>query len=323
MSFHPETESYKYWTQEEDSQLEKLVSTGKYDFKSIGKSLNRSGSSCQCRSKVLGFSNNYRWHLYEHNETFFKTPNLLNCYWAGFLAADGSLDEYGGGASLRLEIADLDHLEKFKIDVGFNGKTLGCNRFDRILRTKRVIINSRYWIHDLRENFGIIPNKVRRLVPPKLDNDLLNLVFIIGYIDGDGCICIFNRLNKLSTSLSIVSCSFPLLEYIKRYLDKYFISYRLRNKTNMIRRHSNCNDAGVLYYSGAMSLAIVDFLKDFPIPKLQRKWQNPKVLEFLEQKKLEYPDFFKLTPELQSIQSQLLAYNPANEVTTPILDNIS
>ena len=313
MSFHPETESYKYWTQEEDLKLKDLVESNLYDFKDIGRQLNRSASSCQSHSRFLGFKSGYVRRKYFHTEDFFKTPNLLNCYWAGMLAADGSITHNSKlGSTLRLEIADIDHLYQFKKDVGFTGRIEDCFKNGSISNTKTVRINSCFWAKDLKDNFGIIPNKSYRLTPPNLNNDLLRFAFLLGYIDGDGCICLCKRKvdTELSLSLSIVSCSPSILLFLKDMVDRYFINYRLRKKKQVMGKCPGSNNASIIQFSGMQALMILDYFQGFPVPKLARKWQNPKVLEFLVQKKLEYPNFFKLTPELQVIKDQFMLTPP-------------
>lgn len=313
MSFRSESEHYKYWTQEEDIKLQRLVETGKYSFKEVGKQMNRSAGSCQSHSVLLGLTNKYIRRTHFHNEEFFKVPNLLNCYWAGFLAADGGVTSYSEtGSTIRLEINDIDHLHTFKRDVGFTGNVQSSFRKGVMDRTKRVIINSNFWGQDLGSNFGVIPNKTARMLPPILCNDLLKIAFLIGYIDGDGCICITHRnsVNKSEVSVSIVSCSPELLRFLQELLLKYFGSFKLKRKKQNMNNCPGSNKAKLVVFAGMQALMIIDFLKDFPVPKLSRKWHNPKVLEFLQQKKTQYPSFFELTPELLNLKTQILAAQP-------------
>ncbi len=314
MSFHPETESYKYWTQEEDFKLKELVESGRFNFKDISKSMNRSTSSCQSHSSLLGYKNSFIKRIYSHNENFFNSPDLLNSYWAGMIAADGNVQWLGNCATIRIEICDIDHLEKFKSHVNFNGKIFITTREKRpnSMPTARLAINCRKWAKDLETNFNIIERKTKRLIPPNLNNDLLYFSFLLGYIDGDGTIHLANRQGKQELMIGITSCSQSILLYFKDLVTKYFQFYKLRQKHQSLHKVTNKN-AYSISFAGMQALMFFDFFKDFPVPKLQRKWNNPKVLEFLAQKKLEYPNFFNLTPELQSIQSQLLAYKlPSN-----------
>ena len=321
MSFHPETEDYKYWTSEEDLRLKELVESGKFDFRNIGERMKRTASSCQSHSSILGFHNPYIKRTYHHNKKFFNEPNLLNCYWAGFIAADGSVRWNGKCASIRIEICDIDHLKQLKDDVEFNGKIIIKTRESRSVPTGTMSVNCKCWADDLKNNFNVIEKKTKRLIPPNLNNNLLHLSFLLGYIDGDGCIFLSNAKNdgKMNFSISIVSCSAIILESFRLLVDKYFGEYKLRRKISVIKRHSGSPNASVFFCGGMQALMIFDFLRAFPVPKLDRKWNNPRILEYLEEKKAEYPGFFNLTPELQTIKDQLLTYTQS---VVPITNNI-
>ena len=55
---------------------------------------------------------------YNVNDCFFETPNIVNCYYAGFIAADGCIRKYKGkfvetySLSFGLSIKDKDFLTK-------------------------------------------------------------------------------------------------------------------------------------------------------------------------------------------------------------------
>src|SRR3990167_4460436 len=222
--------------------------------------------------------------------------------------------------SIKLEIADINHLIRFKQETNFSGPIFNCFKKKVPQNTKKLTINSKYWGNDLKENFGVIPNKTRRLTPPKLNSDLLKFCFLLGYIDGDGCICLVDRKSKNETELcfSIVSCSFDILIFFKDLIDKYFMQYKLRNKHQIITQCTSSTSARNVRFAGMQALMFLDFFKDFPVPLLQRKWQNPKALEFLAQKKLEYPNFFTLSPDLQNIKNQILTYQPSTPLPVSV-----
>ena len=56
------------------------------------------------------------------NDDFFNNPNILNCYWAGFIAADGCIGRRNNNVlSIGLSSKDKQHLETFKNNINFSG----------------------------------------------------------------------------------------------------------------------------------------------------------------------------------------------------------
>ncbi len=285
MSFHPQTDNYKYWTLEEDRFLENIVRTGKSSFKNIGKILGRTGVSCQKRSTALGFKNKFIKRIYSQDENFWETPNLLNCYWAGFSAADANIYQRGANYTYRLElgIIDKERLESLKEVTQFDGKIFECKK--RKNNTVRITINSNKWAKDLSENFNIIPNKTKRLKPPILHGDL-KLAWLIGYIDGDGCIHL-NKYNK-QLSISFVSSSEEIIKFVSELFDEYWPT-GLRRKLNPYYKKEKYS---IYRISGIRAAIAINKLSKIDVPKLYRKWKNPEVLERIDWYKQNYPSFF-------------------------------
>ena len=128
----------------------------------------------------------------DFNENFFVQPSLENCYWAGFIAADGCIiDSERGQRQLLifLKSTDRPHLEVFKSTIG-GGSIYNGSNHDR--RTGKTYYSCYYRVFsnkvcdDLAENFGVLPRKSLTHEPPELEGDLAR-AFIAGYIDGDGC----------------------------------------------------------------------------------------------------------------------------------------
>lgn len=308
------TENFnKPWSEEEDNILKKMVPLGIYSFEEMGKILKRTTISCRSRSMRLNLFNIYRKKYYQHDENFWLAPNPINCYWAGFCAADGSIRIKGSLSSLRLEISkkDLNHLNKFKENTKFSGKISIANKKGHIFRNRwydcsetcyLTIHDSKKWEQNLKENFGIIPNKTKRLQPPKLEDDFLKLCYIIGYTDGDGTITMSDK-NFTFIVIKYTSSSINIVQWIKEILDGKF-NKRLVNRGDvkiLKMRDCNCYSYSI---SGIRALTMINCLKNFPVPKLARKWQQPKILEYLEQMKQKYPQFFTETltvpPEWQN-----------------------
>ena len=290
MSFHPETENYKYWTTEDSLKLESLVLPGTLSFKDIGVIMNRTASSCQKRSVVLGLSNNYIRKLYSVNEDFWKNPNPINSYWAGFSAADCNIELRAGGHysyRLELQVGDKAHLEKFKSDIDFTGPIHDYSRPNLNCFTSKIQINSDIWAEDLKNNFGIIPKKTKTIMPPNASDELL-FHWLVGYTDGDGSICI----SKDSTIyISYVSCSGLLINWIKEYFDKF--GSKLSNKAINVKNYDN------KYYTfkmgGLKAAQFIDKVNNSGVYCLSRKWKNPIILDKIAAYKSQYPHLFLQT----------------------------
>lgn len=121
-----------------------------------------------------------------------------DCYWAGFLAADGCVDSEGR-IRIYLHIKDIAQLEKFKSYTGKPHKISTSAKYpDRCSFefTDRVMIK---WLED---NFNIVPNKsLIYKVPDNLTKEQYSH-FFRGLFDGDGCICeSFSNVNSRLATL--------------------------------------------------------------------------------------------------------------------------
>jgi hypothetical protein len=291
--FHPESDDYKYWTKEEEDKLKSLVETSKYSFKDIGLFMKRSGQSCQDHSCLMGLKSSFVRRKYSVNHSFWKIPNLLNSYYAGFSAADASIK--GPVNTYRLEIQKSDEpwLENFKRDIEFNGPIATYDRREtRNSITSCIHVTSRQWIEDLELNFSVIPNKTHRLQPPRLDNLDLIMSWFIGYTDGDGCI-FHNKANN-QIGLNYVSSSESIIKYVNSIVDDNFKGC-LTKKDNNYKKNKIWQCWGYRV-SGIKAAVIINYLSQFPVPKLARKWQNPQVWARINDYKEKYPGLFSDSP---------------------------
>jgi hypothetical protein len=319
--FHPETDQYKYWSQQDDIKLKELVSKS-LPFTQIAKILNRSKPSCYHRSSDMGLKNKYIRRIYSINSNFWETPNLLNCYWAGLSAADCYISIRGKnnntGYVLSLALTDKNHIEKFKLDTNFDGKIEIQNRLRKnkakntndmkIYSTVTVKINNNKWGVDLQENFNIITKKSKRLRPPNLIDNELKLAYLIGYTDGDGCICLTDRksTNKKELVFRYVSASYDIIYWLKDLIDTIFPKklYSRRNKQTRIEIDKN-NKYFSFAIIGMRALVLYDYLKNVNVPKMDRKWFRSEILAFLEDNKQKYPQYFLQKPEFSSSHPQI------------------
>lgn len=129
-------------------------------------------------------------HVYNFNHDFFKYQSINNAYWAGFIAADGNIKK--NTHLLRIEISQLDiHLlQNFKNEIESNNPIYLYNK-NRL--SCSIEIYSKNITMDLKNNYKIVPKKSLILEYPKFLNKEIEDLYILGYIDGDGCIYFKNN----------------------------------------------------------------------------------------------------------------------------------
>jgi hypothetical protein len=194
-------------------------------------------------------------------------------YWLGFMYADGNISSEGNRIEVRLALKDIDHLEKFRkflnlsteIRTGLNG--------DHTYYCHLSVRNKHMW--NTLNNLGCTPRKSLTLTFPKLSifkKVKFLLDFIRGYVDGDGCLCIYPNKAKTSyrTYLGLVGTESFLLSVNKLFNNKGY----LRNKSCMNWE----NKAFSLYFSDVVSRKIARLLYQNANIYLQRKYN--KYLEF-------------------------------------------
>ena len=102
---------------------------------------------------------------YDVDENFFETPDPINSYWAGFLAADGCV--HNNMVSLEIHKKDERHLKKLCFLMKYNG-VIGKRKNREMVS---VGIVSGKIIFDLQCNFNIVPKKAKILNPPNIKGE--------------------------------------------------------------------------------------------------------------------------------------------------------
>jgi|LakMenEpi03Aug12_release.lakeMendotaPanAssembly.Ray.scaffolds.fasta_scaffold490623_2 hypothetical protein len=254
----------KRWTEQENIYLKQnyeLIS-----YKEIAVNLQRTIESVSNQVRKLslynskGCGNNKMSHKrqYEINESFFKVPNILNCYWAGFLAADGNVRKKDYRTYVCLQNGDKEHLNKLKQDIEYSGEIKNYSG------AAVLSINSRKIYEDLMKNFNIVPKKSLILKPPKLNDIDLILSFFVGYLDGDGTIYETIYKEKYHYINSAIIGTEEMMIWFKEVLEK-----ELNIVLPKIQKHKNVYK---LCFNGKTFITIFNRIKDYQIPKLERKW---------------------------------------------------
>jgi hypothetical protein len=142
----------------------------------------------------------------------FETYTPESCYWAGFLAADGCVKQYG--LSMELGMVDRGHLEKFRAFLKSNADIRKRRKksFNKISEFAAISIYCKYLADVLIDRFNIVPAKSLILEPPDLSNDMRRH-FIRGLVDGDGSIG-WHKYNR-SLRISFGCGSEHVVEWVK------------------------------------------------------------------------------------------------------------
>lgn len=288
-----------YYTENEDNKIRELILLGKHSYEMIGEILGRPHQGCRHRANKLGLKSTYLTKKYELNEYFWSIPNLINSYWAGFSSADSSIkkiSEKNYRYNLILSSKDINHLEQLKKDCGYTGPIKSYERHTKFpnqnIKTyysSALGISSAKWGHDLEDNFNIIPNKVYRLQPPDKLNHYLLLAWLAGYIDGDGTI--FADKDGSRIWIEFASASEHIIKWIREFVNITF-NEKITNKIDRYFKKPNSN-CFHFHVAGIRAAIVIDYLSQFNLPTLDRKWKNPVLLEYIDKKKKEYSHMFK------------------------------
>lgn len=261
----------KRWTRKEDLLLGDLYRD--FPLKVIYSYFpKRTNNAVKQRIFSLGLSkkgrNIRRKTTYICKDDYFSVPNLQNSYWAGFIAAGGRINDRGH-LEIGLSSKDSNHLESFIKEAGFTGRVITSIKHNKVYGSSKMsrvsICCAKRWKKDLESKFSIIPRKTFCLVPPNLNDLNLCLSYIIGYIDGDGCIwspsCDSNKIN-----LEILGTR-KILYWIRdcfSYIDKSSLGRSIESKASIYR----------LRFKGRLAKRILGVLAEIDVPKLKRKWSK-------------------------------------------------
>jgi intein-encoded DNA endonuclease-like protein len=199
----------------------------------------------------------------ELDKQFFDKQNQVSAYWAGFIAADGSINSEDI-LSICLSARDHHHLELLLFDLKSGSKVGISNRTESY-----ISITSNELCRSLRGLYNIVPNKTHLYsFPQQLDNNLVPH-FLRGYFDGDGCLKINDTSSGRVLRLEFLG-TYDFLSAVKRILikDCFVSSVKIRQLSGTYS----------LQWAGKQVVRILNYL------------YNDDCYRFLHRKTLRYKD---------------------------------
>ena len=250
----------------------------------------------------LGIKSGYNYKKYSFKEDLWESKNPENCYWSGFVGSDGCISKQTHSESyvlcISLKSTEAYHLEKFKEFCEFTGPLRAvqhCKRKNSTTQSIAIVV-SKKWREDLANNFNIVPRKTHTLKPPTFENDYLMDSYILGMWDGDGCVHLCDR-GKGEMVITLTSASSEMAYWLQDRLNFLIRNSEIKNKAGTRKVSISKGGYFSVRVAGHCSCVLIDYFRQFPLPKMDRKWNDPRIVEFVEKQKLKYPDKF-LTLEI-------------------------
>lgn len=183
---------------------------------------------------------------FHYNVNFFSAYTPENCYWAGFLMADGYIRNNNLHKKVHIKLApkDRNHIQKFIISINGN-----YNIKDKELYSS-VDISGQWFVNDLERNFGIINRKSLIASYPYQMPKQFDKHFIRGNMDGDGCITV-----TTCPTLNFTGTDTLLMEFARKF-NKLGISLKSGNEYPPFQ-YKWKNKVGQISYSGKKCQAYI------------------------------------------------------------------
>ena len=265
----------KKWSKEECDKLRMIYKN--YSNKELAEIFNRGEGSIDYKKRQLGLTINPKNKDRGDQNFFDKIDTEEKAYWLGFIYADGYINNSTRNYELGIELnyKDVEHLKKFnKIFNNYykiQKKIKNYNSVEKLngrIETNRVgemcliRIYSKSIYEGLVKN-NIVQNKTCSKIYPRIEDKVLFLHFLRGYIDGDGSYSLITTKREYSTlkeykypSISIEGNNYEMFDYIINKLKNDFdikanvypdgTSYKFQ-----IRRQKDCIKLINLMYDNA------------------------------------------------------------------------
>jgi hypothetical protein len=201
------------WTDEELVDLRMMYEDPSISPEQLVEHFGRSLKAIHTEARELRLR---RYNSQVNHAYFREISTHEQAYWLGLLAADGCVYVTRQGIHnirLGLQVCDEHVIRKFASMLA-PGATL-----ERYKNQIRVAFNSEEMAQDL-VRYGIVPNKSLILRWPEALPDTYVPTFILGYFDGDGCLCQIKQGDKKYWQWSVVGTQ-PFLSKIHQYIQSH------------------------------------------------------------------------------------------------------
>lgn len=196
--------------------------------------------------------------IYHCNSKYFSIPTEENCYWAGFIAADGNITD-DNSIRILIRASDEEILNEFKDCIQYTGNIHHYNYNGRTY--SRIEVFDKELVESLHRIWNITPRKSLSFQFPKIYNESFIRAFIIGYIDGDGSI------SKSKYKKVQINGTYSLLNWMRARLMLYA---QMKFKSNIYKSRSIYNFAFV----GKNSDKFFEWAFTYKGFRLRRKWNE-------------------------------------------------
>lgn len=167
----------------------------------------------------------------KHVNNIFNSYTKESCYWAGFLAADGSID-INSTIGIELNAKDKKSVLQFKTDLA--SEHVICYR--EVTDAYRIRFCDKEIAESLAYNFSVTVDKTHNLQLPMLPEEMYPH-YIRGHFDGDGCFTeFFNNRPMASFRVYITSGSLEFLQQLCSFL----ISIGVTKGSSISKKAANC-----------------------------------------------------------------------------------
>lgn len=201
---------------------------------------------------------------YDVNHDYFSIPNIQNCYWAGFIAADGYIRKQGRQFSLTLQRDDISHIHNLKNNLQYTGIVENFSTKHGL--ASKIEISSTKIVKCLINTFNIVNKKSLVLIPPFFLKEDQNLSFIKGFLDGNGGIYVDE---KFHIEFSITS-TITMNQFIKQNIDNLVPTINNFTNITVLKQPNLCR----YKVHGARAYEILSIFNELPTRCLDRKWSK-------------------------------------------------
>lgn len=259
------------YTADEIRSLKRMIAEKKYHWEEIAVYLKRSSHSVKQQARRLGLDNNWPGvHvIYRTNNNAFSTITNASAFFAGLIAADGSI--VANKRNIRLELKAIDETMMFELMKFLELRKSIKYRITESQSGSRGLYASVAWsnrdhLSDLESQFGVSSSKTLELSPPDFTNDNQGLAFLAGLLAGDG-----HFLNKKSTKLiNFCTASSSAASWVERLCQRLGLKC-YRGAVTKGRK----NDIHTIDLHGLQATKLARMIRNFPQGKIgmPRKWR--------------------------------------------------